>query len=657
MYNSSEPSMFKNGVLSFFAGLDFVIYNFLALIYVIFFNVASVQILTGPVMTNFMGRIQIIIGVFMIFKISISIFNGIVNPDALIAGKDENGVSKMVVRICVSLIMLTLIMPIRIPDNGSLNKWEQQINSNGILFGTLYDLQDRILINNTIGKLILGTPQVSGMREGDESNQINQIENLGIKFAADVLKTFISPSLDPDAEAVKNYNGGSITDIYDDTSNWVCSEGDEDVWKEYYLDEGTPIGFLTDATTLECGSKVIPWALGDAAYAFNYMLLVSTLVGIVLTAFLIMITVDVAIRVIKLAVLRILAPIPIISYIDPKSQKDGSFANWVKALTSTYLDLFLHLVIIFFVLFILSDFVNNGQVVPNSNNMFVTLVAKIFIYIGLFFFIKQAPKFIKDMLGVKSTGGSLGLGGLLAGTAALVGGAGLAGAGAAMLSGMDTVNEAKSQGKQAPGGWSMGRDMAAQMRTGDPKAKGGYFNKLVANRTKTAGLREAAKYGVTGETVDAAKTNMFKAKDRAARTADDYKRFNDNKLSSDEQDWLTAQMVNQNIDNNRNGRPTIDMNDADAVREASRQFLEKRMESSQAAAGKAESNYKKASDYFDKHGGDQRFDQEFKKQGAKYRAMNNSRIVKGVQYVSDPGYREQTKQTKEANKSTEWKPE
>ena len=52
-------------------------------------------------------------------------------------------------------------------------------------------------------------------------------------------------------------------------------------------------------------------------------------------------TVDVAIRAIKLGILRIIAPIPIISYVDPKSAKDGSFNNWLKALISTFAELFI----------------------------------------------------------------------------------------------------------------------------------------------------------------------------------------------------------------------------------------------------------------------------------------------------------------------------
>ena len=44
------------------------------------------------------------------------------------------------------------------------------------------------------------------------------------------------------------------------------------------------------------------------------------------------ITIDVAKRVFKLIILEVVAPIPIMSLIDPKSSKDGAFSHWLKSL-------------------------------------------------------------------------------------------------------------------------------------------------------------------------------------------------------------------------------------------------------------------------------------------------------------------------------------
>ena len=65
---------------------------------------------------------------------------------------------------------------------------------------------------------------------------------------------------------------------------------------------------------------------------FYRLLPIILLIVVILLSF----TIDVAVRAVKLAVLRLIAPIPIISYMDPKGSKDSAFNSWVKTLTSTY---------------------------------------------------------------------------------------------------------------------------------------------------------------------------------------------------------------------------------------------------------------------------------------------------------------------------------
>ena len=49
--------------------------------YQIFFNVACAQLFESETIKNFYGRIQLIIGVFMVFKLAVSILQGIMSPD------------------------------------------------------------------------------------------------------------------------------------------------------------------------------------------------------------------------------------------------------------------------------------------------------------------------------------------------------------------------------------------------------------------------------------------------------------------------------------------------------------------------------------------------------------------------------------------------
>ena len=73
------------------------------------------------------------------------------------------------------------------------------------------------------------------------------------------------------------------------------------------------------------------------------------IMALIITGF----TIDIAVRAIKLAVLRLVAPVPIISYINPPKQGGGAFDNWVKSLISTYVDLFVRIAIVYFGLFLI----------------------------------------------------------------------------------------------------------------------------------------------------------------------------------------------------------------------------------------------------------------------------------------------------------------
>ena len=124
--------------------------------------------------------------------------------------------------------------------------------------------------------------------------------------------------------------------------------------------------------------------------------------GILFVIIIVSFTVDAAIRVFKLAILRLIAPIPIISYIDPKTE--STFQNWVKILGKTFADLFVRLAIINFVIFFIREFGTNGLGVTVVGNGLVGVFSKIFIYLGLLMFAKEAPKFIADSLGIKDSG-------------------------------------------------------------------------------------------------------------------------------------------------------------------------------------------------------------------------------------------------------------
>lgn len=414
MVDNTEVSWLNSTLVRGFLGraLDGIIYWLLGLCYKIFFNVASAELFTNETVKNFFGRVQLILGVFMIFKLAVSIIKGIINPDSFT--DKNNGMGNIVTRIIFTLVMLTIVVPINIPN--PQNEYEIQLNNNGLLFGTLYSLQSRILENNTLGRLILGTSDGLDVTSssGSTNDKLDQAANL---LTSTILKGFIRIN-------VKDEDN----DVETNSDNWVCPDKITSEVLEVYTDLTAEPSKLLSLTSITCDSEDANWWQKiwgtNERYAFAYKWGISAVVGIIFVYILINFTIDIAVRAIKLAILRLIAPVPIISYMDPSGQKK-MFDSWVKQLTSTYIDLFIRLAIIYFVIFLIQDIIVNGLVVNTATGA-VGVFTYVFIFLGLFVFAKQAPKFIRDLFGMKDGGGgwfkglgeSLGIAGGIAGVGA-----------------------------------------------------------------------------------------------------------------------------------------------------------------------------------------------------------------------------------------------
>ena len=376
--------------------VDYIIYFLLSLLFKIFFNIVNANIFDNEVIMSFYNRVQLLLGVLIIFKLSFSLVSGIVNPDQV---KDsKKGVGNIIFRIVITMVMLTLLTPLSgIPESAAPeHSYNRDLKEQGILFGTLQSFQDRILSGNVLGKLILGVSDDNLV----ETNFIAQSKAL----VTTVVKGFINI----------NFKSDGVT--------WMCSaDGDynDDFDYETYT-KSRNYNDILDLGTSMCddGKK----------YKFSYIWGLSWVLGIAYIFVVASFCVDIAIRLIKLVILRLIAPIPIISYIDPKSADSGAFNSWVKTLTKTYLDLFVRIILIYFVVFIcfsMLDMLANN-LVYESNDAFINVLSTVVIWLGLFMFAKQAPKFFMDMFGIKGDakgffsglGAIAGLGSLAAGTIA-----------------------------------------------------------------------------------------------------------------------------------------------------------------------------------------------------------------------------------------------
>ena len=408
MLNSVDPIM--TAIRSIFIVFDACVYYFVNFGFEMLFNIATFNIVDRKMIFDLISRVQLIIGIFMLFQLAMTIIKGIVNPDSFTDSK-SGGAGNVIMRIIVSLVLLALLVPLNI--SSPKNEYEKQLNNNGVLFGTLYSLQYRILTNDTLGRIIIGDDSTNYTAGDEDGSKLSDFAN---NFTTTVVKSFYTLNTD-------------------DEGNYVCGDG----WDEAYANEKMTAHEVIANGIRVCGDDSWPTWIKELAdhsfvgqivegvagvkYSLSMSYIASTVVGVVLLVLLAMMIFNVATRVFKLVALQILAPIPVISYMDPKGSKDSAFNSWLKLLGTTYLELFIQLGVIYFAISIIHSFMERFPMLAytayrdihagEDAASFVigavtgeTMVKWTFIImtIALFIFAKDAPKFFKQMLGMKDDG-------------------------------------------------------------------------------------------------------------------------------------------------------------------------------------------------------------------------------------------------------------
>lgn len=365
-----------------FYALDSLIYGLIGPILRLIFDMSSLTASFGLI-ENVYTRIYVVLGIFMAFKLSFSFLQYIIDPESMV-GKSEKGVTKLISNTIIMIIAL-----VTIPK---------------LLFGSadgpglLSRAQDAFL--PMLPRLLLGISEDSGVSIGNGSNS-EDIENTADVLSISALQAFFVPNKNLDE---------------------LCGAGTYD---------GTPpvtsFDQFGEYLKLKCNGVD-----GGKYYRYDYIFIISTGVGLFMCYILLSIGIDVGKRVFKMLILELVAPIPIMSLIDPKSSKSGTFSKWLQLLITTFLDIFVKLGILYLVLTLLKLIVSNGLFSnwPDfADEPLRSSLLLLALILSLLFFAKEAPNFIKESLGMKTGKDGLGLGsaGALLGGATAIGGAALSG--------------------------------------------------------------------------------------------------------------------------------------------------------------------------------------------------------------------------------------
>ena len=250
-----------------------------------------------------------------------------------------------------------------------------------LIFTSLYKFQNSIIKNNVIPKIIYGADNY------DSNGQEMDIKENAKKFANTI---FVSLML----------GGNSNENLSIPAKNAV----------DRVLD-GASINLLS------------PYATDSG---FNYLPFISFIVGVLVCYYFLVFAIELGIRMVKLLVLQILAPIPIIMSIDP-TQKD-KLKKFGKLYSGIYLSVFIRIFTVYLAFAAISLIGNIlGNISETSSG--TSWLVHILLIIAIYKATKELPKLIEDALGMKLGLGDAGKGfgailkGTVAGTAGLVGGA------------------------------------------------------------------------------------------------------------------------------------------------------------------------------------------------------------------------------------------
>lgn len=250
-----------------------------------------------------------------------------------------------------------------------------------LIFTSLYKFQNSIIKNNVIPKIIYGADNY------DSNGQEMDIKKNAKKFVNTI---FVSLML----------GGNSNEYLSTSAKNAV----------DRVLD-GASINLLS------------PYATDSG---FNYLPFISFIVGVLVCYYFLVFAIELGIRMVKLLVLQILAPIPIIMSIDP-TQND-KLKKFGKLYSGIYLSVFIRIFTVylaFAAISLIGNILGNISEISSGTSWLVHIL----LIIAILKATKELPKLIEDALGMKLGLGDAGKGfgavlmGTIAGTAGFVGGA------------------------------------------------------------------------------------------------------------------------------------------------------------------------------------------------------------------------------------------
>lgn len=370
----------------------------ISILYRLFAALANARLFNDAVVKGFAERVHIILGILMVFFIMINLFRMLADPDSLVGSsstKKGNSGTALIKNIAITLALLFSV------------NW---------IFNTAYTVQDALLKDNVVGKIFFGGVGTNGALTDEEFGDLNvKMAEAGEDMGISILQAFFY---------YKGYNEGRTTMPDGNEPMVEVVNSGQDYWDLEAPTSTVSFSHFFDIVRTGTGPTGLN---GGERYALLRRLgcdtmndvvafpwIVAALTGLFVCYIIAAYTIDMGIRIIKLAIYQLLAPIPIAMRLLPGQER--VFQSWLKQTLSTFFEVFVRLAVMYFAVFTISlvTAIWSGKGLwPDGNqpDILIRTFSRIIIILALFMFMKQAPKLISSLLGVQDTGDyNLGIG-------------------------------------------------------------------------------------------------------------------------------------------------------------------------------------------------------------------------------------------------------
>lgn len=343
------------------------VYKTIPKLYSIFYFLSNARFLEKGVVDQLSKNLYVLVSVVMLFAFSATLLSAIVNPDVMESGKNK-------VWAVFKRAVLGIVLIVAVP----------------FMFDLAYQLQNGIMKNATIEKLILGINTSSSAKYGSENGPAQGGQLIAGKLISSVVYPY-------------------------DTSVQVSNPLVGPAYQRMVKENIDSIGVI--ATYI----NIAPSNNTNNTYAFEFDAIVAIIAGIAVDYVLLLYSLDMAVRMFILAFLEITAPIAILAYI---ALGNKYIVNWAKQVGTTFAEVFVKVAAMGFYLFFIARIntflntpalwgISETDTVNSISGFGWRLLLQAIIIVGLLTFVRRIPNYINAAFGTNMGNGPRGLAGRL----------------------------------------------------------------------------------------------------------------------------------------------------------------------------------------------------------------------------------------------------